>query len=70
MERFARLDNWNDVGAYKDKDGNVIPEYLYFMFAIKSYYNKKERDEINSSSSNKEAPRTGKPRSDFDYERE
>jgi hypothetical protein len=42
LEKYARLENWKDHSVYKNERGEVYPETLYFMFAIKSYYNLKE----------------------------
>ena len=56
MERYVRLDNWNDLSAYKDRDGRIIPEYLYFMFAIRGYFNVRESDAIKSGGRGKGHP--------------
>ncbi len=44
LEKYARLENWNDHSVYKNERGEIYPETLYFMFAIKSYYNIKEAE--------------------------
>ena len=64
-----RLDYWNDHSAYKDKQGNIIPEYLYFMIMIKGYYNIKEIDEIKAASANVGSSKK-KSRSELDYDKE
>ena len=62
---FARLDNWNDTSVYKGKDGRVIPEYLYFMLALKAYYNIREKDEIKKAGDSRDPKHQAS-----DYERE
>jgi hypothetical protein len=42
IEKYARLENWNDHSVYKNEKGEIYPETLYFMFAIKSYYTIKD----------------------------
>jgi hypothetical protein len=44
LEKYARLANWNDHSVYKNEKGQIMPEMLYFMFAIKSYYDIKETE--------------------------
>jgi len=68
LEDFTRLDNWNDTSVYKGKEGRVIPEKLYFMLAIKSYHNQKEKDEIDKVSSG--GGKGNKGQHPSDYERE
>jgi len=45
LAKYARLDNWNDHSVYKNEKGEIYPETLYFMLAIKSYYNIKDSAE-------------------------
>jgi hypothetical protein len=47
LEKYARLENWTDLSVYMNAKGEVYPEILYFMFAIKSYYNIKEANEAS-----------------------
>jgi hypothetical protein len=70
MEKFTRLDNWNDTAVYKNERGEMIPETLYFMMAIKGYYNERELDEIKKVGGG-EGSSKNKPRhAAADYERE
>ena len=32
-----RLENWNDHSVYRNKDGEIIPELLRAMMAIRRY---------------------------------
>lgn len=34
---YKRLANWNDHSVYKNDKGEIYPEVLNAMFAIKSY---------------------------------
>jgi len=42
--KYEMLSNWNDHSVYKNEKGEIYPETLTFMFAIKSYYNIKEAE--------------------------
>jgi len=67
MEKYARLENWNDTSVYIDRaTGRIIPETLYFMMAIKGYYNKKEIDTMKAASEG--AGKTKHHASDYERE--
>jgi len=51
LEKYARLENWNDHSVYKNERGEIYPEILSFMFAIKSYYNIKDSEDAQGKQS-------------------
>jgi hypothetical protein len=42
LGRYFKLKYWNDLSAYKDREGNDLPEMLNAMMAMHHYDNLRE----------------------------